>query len=118
MLFLSARVLPMWLKSRLAGIIAGPRGFLPQVVRDSNCVHNTCPVSSSNVGDFIFSQLITRVFCKANECFFTDSITSVLVFGPLGSGSAVIFTDPDPDPFINKQKNKINHEFFCFVTSQ
>ncbi len=29
-----------------------------------------------------------------------------------------IWTDPDPnlDPFINKQKNKINHEFYCFVT--
>jgi hypothetical protein len=71
------------------------------------------------VGDFIFSQLITRVFCKAKECFFTDSITSVpdpKGFGPLGSGSAEIY--PDPDPSINKQKIKINHEFFYFVTSQ
>ncbi len=112
----------MWLKFRSASNIAGPRGFLPQVVRDSNCVHNTCPVSSSNVDDFIFSQLITRVFCKANECFFADSVTRVLdpyvfcasrirILSYLsGSGSGSFY--------INKQKIKINNEFFRFVTSQ
>ncbi len=38
------------------------------------------------------------------------------VFGPPGSGSGIICTDPDPS--INKQKIEISHEFNCFVTSQ
>ncbi len=38
------------------------------------------------------------------------------VFGPPGSGSVIICMDPDPSN--NKKKILINHDFYCFVTSQ
>ncbi len=39
------------------------------------------------------------------------------ILWPPGSGSVIICTDPDPDPPINKQKNKKNLDFYTFGTS-
>jgi hypothetical protein len=41
-----------------------------------------------------------------------------VIFGPPGPRSESIIICMDPDPYINKQKIKINHNFYYFVNSQ
>jgi hypothetical protein len=63
-----------------------------------------------------------------NHCSLWNSVPDLdpydpYVFGPLGSESVIICTDPNPalDPdhsSFNRQKIWINHDFYCFETSQ
>ncbi len=47
-----------------------------------------------------------------------NSVPNPYVFGPLGSRSVIICTDPDPDPSINKQKVWDKPWFLLYVNSQ